>query len=398
LNSIYFVILSFLSTLGDTLFLAGVPLFFYSSAQSNAMIGTAYLPVIITLSIFAAKRFITKSNQRDPVKLTAWCEIAMGIIELIILGIFLLSESKSVILFGIIPLAFIYNIYAPSKFFKLQSIFFQKNVFYWTTWQSAMNRLGVLTGVALSGYILVNHGIKSILIVDALTFLFYGSALLALGKLVKTQNLRDDEKQEPSKLVTDLPQFSKIQINYFMVLISLSTLFLVWERSSIVAITDQLNIFTIDTGSYYRAILGFAGVGTGLLVSKYLLNKAINIWITVLTSIFVFSSLGTLLGLEVIICIMFYLGGILATLSLPVQRHLYHSIKENGGDDSFVMTNHWVYNALISLSLFPINFISSDSVAISVGTSNTFAFTVISILGFGAIGGYIVLKKMRLKY
>src|SRR5262245_39140480 len=104
-----FLAVSFLSSAGDAIFLAGIPLFLFQ--DSGSVTATTLVPFAIILTVIAAQHLVRKTTS-DAVSLVAYGELAMGGLEFVVIGLYSVWPSKWLIVAAVVPLALIYNYYA----------------------------------------------------------------------------------------------------------------------------------------------------------------------------------------------------------------------------------------------------------------------------------------------
>ena len=386
--SIGFILMSFLSSFGDTLFLTGLPLYFYKES-GGSVLQTTYVSIAITISVLLTRKWIIHFNKKHPLLITAYGEIAMAGIEAIVLVAYLIFKSKWIVLAGVFPLAVTYNFYAPAKFLKLQDYFFKTDVFYLTAWQSAANRFGILTAIFVSGWIVIHWGIEGILIIDGLTFLIFGLMVLWGYRVFPTRTEAAVLPDLPNSVATEniIPPSA---LAFSLILISVGTLFTSWEVASSIAISSKVSSFGVDKMGAMRAIVGGLGVIVGLLISRYAKQWSFHIW--------TFSLFILTLGLSVVgafgneaIYVLFFFGGILACINLPVERGIYERVKLQGGDDTFFISGQWIYNAALSLCLIPIGYLSDSN---TIPALNALQISSLTILVVGLLGGYVIYRHL----
>lgn len=171
-KNISLLFLTAISSFGDVVFLTGVPLYLYRSSGGR-LTETTYIMFLITLTVFLMKRYIIKINKKNPLLVIGWGEISMAGIELLLLGCYSVFHSKWIVVFGTVPLAALYNTYAPSKKYRIQEYFFENDLHFWTAIQSGFDRMGRLLGVACSGLLAEQQNLSFILLIDASSFLFF---------------------------------------------------------------------------------------------------------------------------------------------------------------------------------------------------------------------------------
>ena len=386
--SVAFILLSFLSSFGDTLFLTGLPIYFYK-VSGGSILETTYVSIAITITVLLTRKWIISFNKKHPLLITAYGELTMAAIEAVILVAYFFCHSKWIVLAGVFPLAMTYNFYAPAKFFKLQDYFFKSDVFYLTAWQSAANRFGVLAAIFVSGWVVLHWGLNGILIIDGLTFLFFGAMVLWGYRLfperVEAAVVSEDSGKADANIIP------KGALGFGLVLIAVSTLFASWEIASSIAVSSKITFMDVDKIGVLRAIIGGLGVFAGLFISRHAQKFSFPIWVFTLF-ILTFGLLVTgHFGSEAIY-VLFFFGGVLACIGLPVQRGIYERVKLQGGDDTLVTSGQWIYNAALSLSLIPIGYFSDHNLVPSLNALQISAGTILVV---GLFGGFIIYKGLR---
>lgn len=350
-ESIYLFI-SFFSALGDTVFLFGVPLYLYQLGN-NKLWYAALVPFTIILTIIIFKRFIFAVNHLNPIKLVGVGELAIGLVEILILLLVDSVPRKELLLvLGLIPLALIYNIYSASKRLKVQDYFFKENRVVMNGWHSTCDRLGRVLGVFLAGFLLNNSGIKGILIFDALSFFVFGGFMLFYYRF---------GDREPAKVTTGpvdeesivIPNNRLIEMGLFIGLIALN-LAASWENSSLLPAVQKVTRLSIETLSGVKAISAGVGMVIGLMILK-LRPRIVGPLISMIMALFVVLSV---LGISpYIFFVIFSIGfGLLGILLVTLQRGFIKRISSEGKSFSEVATRFWYLQVITSLIVLPLNF------------------------------------------
>lgn len=351
--SLVYLALSFFSALGDTVFLFGVPLYLYQLGN-NKLWYAALVPFTIILTIILFKRFIFAVNHLNPIKLVGIGEITIGVIEiLILLSVDFVPHKEILLILGLVPLALIYNLYSASKRIKVQDYFFKENRIVMNGWHSFCDRFGRVLGVFISGLLLVNSGIKGILIFDAISFFVFGGFMLFCYRFGDQEPIyvTSEASNEESKVI---PISNKIfEIGLFIGLIALN-LAGAWENSSLLPAVQNITQYSIESLAGIKALSAGFGMILGLIILKFLPTKvgffSFNIFI-----IFICLSL---VGLPAhIYFVIFSIGfGLLGILLVTLQRGFIKRISSDGKSFSEVATRFWYLQVSTSLIVLPLNF------------------------------------------
>lgn len=347
LRSLSFLFLSFLSQMGDCIFLSGIPLYLYK--ESGSLLETSYVTIVITICVFLFKKYIKKSLDKNPLKVTGIGELSMGIVETVFLILFIFLESKYIIMISVFPLAIIYNIYAPSKFLYIQKYFFKSKEFQLTTIQSVVNKTGVFAGVIISGYLVENGGVKLILLADIFTFLIYGISMLIFYRLLDDE-VNDDEKKVSSEQESMMDWGSRSKPVYVIALF-VFTLIATVEQASMISILSRFLNVGLDYASYIKSIMTFIGLLVGTFLSFKFFKRVFNIWIACFVLIL---TLSLFLDKVNFIYVILVLIGVIGSLSIPIQKDFYKGLSLSGKDDKKFAANIWVLQSFERLSVAPI--------------------------------------------
>ena len=148
-----------------------------------------------------------------------------------------------------------------------------KDSFYLTTWQSAVNEFGSFAGVLLSGYLVSNFGIREIVLIDAASFFLFGLFILYyFGKGITPNHGHEEEFNEKG---TISPQLICISI----VIATVAIYFQAWDHAPSTSIAEKLLDFELDQATYFKAAVGGIGLLAGVFLSKYFRRKIFSIWI-----------------------------------------------------------------------------------------------------------------------
>lgn len=347
-----YLLLSFFSGLGDTVFLSGVPLYLFQLGNSQLSYA-ALVPFTIIATIVIFKKLIFAINHLNPIKLVALGEIAIGVIEVLILVLVDFVDKKEVVLvIGLIPLALIYNLYSASKRLKIQDYFFKKNRIVLNGFHSTSDRVGRIVGVFVAGNLLANAGIKGILIFDAISFFAFGGFMLLYyqygdrNPAPVTLGLSDEE-------VNVIPTNRAFEFSLFVGLIALN-LAASWESSSLLPAVQKTSQLPIDTLSGVKALSAAAGMILGLGIIKL----KPNVISTMAMALVIFYSFLCIIELSpyyffVISSVGF---GLLGILSVSIQRGFIKKLSVEGRSFSEVATRFWYLQVLTGLTVLPLNF------------------------------------------
>ena len=383
-RAIPFLFLSSLSYFGDTLFLFGIPLYLYKI--SGEVTETTYIGLAISLAILITRPLIVKANLHNPLKIVAYGEILMAILELFLIVAFIVLGSRWVLIAGVFPLAIVYNFFYVAKNYKLQDYFFDKDSFYLTSLKSAFDKFGQFAGMILSGIFVVNYEIYYLIFIDLLSFLVFGLFILSFYKKdIKTGNAHREELEKISGV-------SPKVIFISMVMAVMASYFMMWDRGTSTSIASKLLGLNLDIVIYFKVLTGGAGLLLGVFFSKYFRKSILYIW---LSSILI-ATVGGLLtygeGGSIAFFLIFFSGGILTSLTTPILRDSYLQIELNGGNRAKVEANQFVYTSLFTISLTPMTYLLEHYQILNL---NLLQSSTLFILLLGGIGGGIIYWILR---
>lgn len=382
INTLLYLFFAFFSALGDTVFLFGIPLYLYQE-NGKQLTFTALVPFIIIFTIFVFKKFIFKVNHLNALFLVSAGELTMCFLELILLLLLKnISNSTTVILIMLLPLALTYNTYSASKRIKIQDYFFHENKVFMNGVFSTVDRLGRLAGFFLAGLILEKFNIWGLIAFDSLTFFSFGLFILYTYSTkkndppVSTVQPADDEK--------NIIPNSNLHIKLIFALVIALNLFLSWENSSFVPSIQRDNDLNISILAQQKALLNLVGLLLGLSILRFF-PKLIVYLFYFFSSAFVFS-LFLFNGIYLFYSISI-LVGIFSILMISFQRGLIKSIADNKRSLSEVSTSFWYFQVLTSFSILPINYLS-DQFSFLQSTSLLIFFYIV----IGLLAGHFISK------
>lgn len=393
LNGDYIIVilLSLVSSIGDTLFLTGIPLYFFVSGEGN-IVDTTYVAIAITITIVLFQKPIRKINMDgNPLFIVGIGEMTMGAIEIIILILFIYFKSKWILLAAVFPLALVYNFYAASKFFKIQDYFFHSDDMFLTSIQSAAIKLGRVFGISLVAYILKSGGIEQIILLDAISFFIFGSYILMNYFIKGSIAFIPFSKKEPSSNIPNCNLTEK-KVQFGLMIWGMAKLLGAWEGASSQAIFAKNSLLSlIDIGNL-RAVMTGIGIVIGIMFAKYFKKIIVNAWFL---SILV-STVGMLfsfrLAPEFTIVIFYLCAGFGLSTTVPIMRMIYKFYEEQGTDSNYIMMKQWVYGSVISLLILPLGMISDLNI-VKLNINIELTFLSMSIIGLAS--GFVMVKIAR---
>lgn len=344
------LILTLLSSIGDTIFLVGLPMHLYKSS-GNTFVSTTYVSILIYLTVFICRKYIIKiQSEKKPIDIVIGGELAMGALEVLVLVIYFYFQSDWVLILSVIPLALLYNLYAVPKFFDLQDYFHRGELVKFTALLSFFRESGIFIGVLIAGFLIEKYSIFEVLIADAFSFILFGISIL-LYKLY----FRDDKyKQDKiSKEVNvDKSKYYEMDLKTFMIISSIVGFFLSWQQSSLIPVVNNSYGIPLDEVSMLRTVFGAIGLSFGL----YLINKKINIqkmWCILTLSVPAFVFTTFFLGSYVMIITMLIAMGLLKAFSDAGKKACYMQYKANNKYPS-IASVQWTTESLFKLTLIPL--------------------------------------------
>lgn len=352
-STVFYLLFSFLSALGDTVFLFGIPLYLYQE-NGKQLSYSALVPFIIILTIFIFKKFIFKVNHLNALFLVATGELAMGIIELLLLvSLAFFNNSSVVILLMLIPLALTYNIYSASKRLKIQDYFFIENKVFLNGIHSTLDRLGRLCGFFLAGLILDKFSIFGLILFDSITFFSFG--LFSLFYYITSKSNPHLKSLSTEDNEQDIIPNSSLQTKLIFIFLITLNLFLSWENSSFVPSIQRESNISIFSLAESKALLNLVGLVFGLVIIKFLtknISQMLYFFIALLLTTLLFTN-----GIVLFYAISLIVG-VFSIILVSFQRGLIKKFANNKRSLSEVSTNFWYFQVVTSFSILPINFLS----------------------------------------
>ncbi len=388
LKSVVFILLCYLSSFGDAIFLSGIPVFFYQES-GGSILETTYVSVAIIVTVIIARKWIVHFNKKSPLLMTAVGEVLMGCIEIVLIVLYHFTHSKWVIIVGVFPLALVYNFYVPIKFFRLQDHFFPGDTFFLTSIQSAAFKIGTLSGIFISGFIVLSYGIYGVLVIDSLSFFLFGIAMYVAYRVLKVSSMKKNEAEKPKESPISLITNNVVLVVVF-ISISMATLFTSWEQASAIAVASKITHFAVDKSSLMRAYIGAMGMLSSLFFVKIFSRHNLYLWfVTLFVLAIVLTVLGSVLPYFAV-DLLFFFGGVLSVLVLPIQRSVYKALEVKNLNFAEVAAKHWIYNSALGLSLIPIGYFCDR---ITTPVFNDLQMSMMLVLFFGCVGGLVIYKR-----
>ena len=313
----------------------------------------------------------------------------MGVIEIFVLLIYLGTNSNTLLLISVIPLALVYNLYAVPKFFEIQDYFHKGELVRFTSLMSVTRETGVYIGIITAGFLIENYSIKEVLIVDIFSFIFYGLIVFIVKNKLKKQH------SENSKVNSEYDNEKKycLPLRNFLVTSLLTGFLLAWQQSSsIPAINNSFGI-DLDTASYFRAIFGVAGLLIGLLiVSK--INNIEKLW-SVLPVIFLPLFLVLYyISPYAVMFILFSFLGLLKSVSDAAKKSVYISYKSNNIYPG-IASIQWTTESFWKIALVPLALVIDKFFQ---GTQHTLIIYIVLLIVLSVLSGIGNSFYIRKKY
>ncbi|MGE3611033.1 MAG: MFS transporter [Bacteriovoracaceae bacterium] len=387
-SSMLLLLLTFISSIGDTIFLVGLPLHLYKSSDQS-FTSTTIISILIYLTVFIFSKVIIKIHSiGNPIKTVAWGEITMGMIEILTLLIYNHQNSNVVLIISIIPLALVYNLYAVPKFYELQDYFCNGEVTKYTALMSFFREAGVFTGITAASFIIEYYSIKEALILDSISFLFYGIILLAYKSKSKNSHLKNQQTKPNSA-----SNFEDLSLKNFLIISSISSFFLAWQQSSSIPVINNSFNISFDSIGLMRVIFGVTGLGIGILILN--LNYSIKkFWIHTTLAVLIIVLISYLFDNYIIAVTVFVILGTLKS-SNDAARKSYYVNCLNKGIYPKLASIQWTVESLTKMSLIPLAFVMD-----SFFKGNR--YTLLIYLGFllvcGALTGLLNYEYIRKKH
>ncbi len=383
-NSKFLLFFTFISSIGDTLFLVGLPVYFYKSGDGNLLHAT-FVSIFINLIVFISRKFIIKLHTTSSyIKVVAYGEIIMGVTELIILILFNTFNQKWILLVGIIPLALLYNIYAVPKFYHIQDSFETRNIIRYTSMLSFFREFGMFSGILIVGFLMEHYTINEIIIVDAMTFIIYGLFILLSKKKQDTESSSSKGNQVLKRKGDEDPDL-RLSMRQFFITSSFVACFFSWGQSSAVSVINNWISLPYDQITFVQFISGGVGVTLGFKFVTIINKKnMLRFWS-------IFSYVGVLLTIitsysmqSLSIIILFFTLGFLKAIS-DATKKLVYDWQISIGNEHKVSSIQWTYEAFIKISLVPLAYIAN---LYYKNSGQLMALYLISLLLIATLFGY----------
>lgn len=320
------LISSFFGSIGDTVFLFGVPMYLFQTFNSS-FFASSLISLAITITVLVARKYIVDINQNNPVLLTAIGESAMGLVELALLAFYsFVSPSPWTIIIGTIPLALIYNSYAASKFLRVQEHVFPNRVLFYSALQSGLVRVGSLLGVSIAGWLLLKYGLRSILLLDSMSFLISGlvlSLFIKNGSHRVTKNVEHSDDHSNVSANNPVISVNEQSTHQYLVLVFLSLVFLAWEQASALATISVISGKSLSECSIFRGIFGAVGVVASIALIHFRPQWMMKSWVLALTILVTFGGIFSFVSPLFAAGILLFFGSFIGSIQTPVQRYIY---------------------------------------------------------------------------
>jgi MarR-like DNA-binding transcriptional regulator SgrR of sgrS sRNA len=379
MKSLFFILLSFFSSVGDSVFLTGIPLFLFHS-NGDSLVSANYVAAAIAVAVLATRGWSEKLPHVTPLLTVGLGECAMAALELVIAGAYWATGEKWLVLVGVLPLAFIYNLYAPYKFFRIQDCVAKREVFQFSTWVAAAQRLGFLAGVAASGWLLTRHGAVGIILFDAASFATYGLATLWIYHRSRHAGAASSVPAQKSTS-TVAPSLRGLRFGgTALALLTVASLLGSWEQGNAIAVATQTLGESIDRMAAARATYSGVGIAAALILSHFLPAWSFVAWIGAMAALLAGSPLLSLTHPGAAVSLMFFVGGAASCLRIPVAREIYHMAEQERVDGRSMMPRHWICNAMLNFAL-PFVALLAQSAASTARPPLFWAVLGVAILG-----------------
>jgi MFS family permease len=372
-KALSYLIASFLDNIGDYIFLSSIPLFFYKWGGDSVLFST-FVSVLITVVILIGRKTMINFSRINPLDLVFRGELTMGSIEIAFLVLFSITHFEWLVLVLFVVLALIYNLYAPTKIYRLQEFFFHEKLEYYTSIQSSLNKIGILIGIGLSGYILEKFGIKGVLICDALGFFIFALMLFFY------KNEKIVSKVIENKVAEENNDSLKNAVLFFIIIIAYS-LFISWGQSTLLPTLNKVTGKSFTELSILRATLSILGMIVTLILIKKNVKLINKLSLLAMFSVTIISPVLVFVSPEIYMTFLFFIFGVLATVSTSFSKSIFKVLdKKNYFNGQNTATIYWIYSSLLKFTLPLYGLFIDTYVSLSFYAYSIWLMTVISTI------------------
>jgi MFS family permease len=387
-----FLFLTLVDGIGDYIFLSSIPIFLYK--EYGSISSMLLMGLIINISVIINKKNIQKMAIFDPIKVVVIGQFLMAIIEIITLLIFQKIKSPLVIIISIFPLALTYNSFAAIKYYRIYDYFKEKKADHFEQLFSSFLKIGSSLGLGIGVIILDQYGISSILVIDIISFLFFGLGLKFLTKNHPALIHSDlTEKSIKHKNGNTKNIFSlRKQLIILFSLYFFST-FIELERSTSLGIINQIMNYDITKLSLLKTI--FFSIGCLLPLFFPLISKkkkfSLSLSAFAFTLIFFLTSLFQSSFSYFSISLLFLLSGLSSSLLIPFHDSIFkmNLIAET---DLKSTTHYWIDACVIRTLIIIATFFLEQHFS----PLQTPLFTVFTIFFISLFFSFYSLKRKEL--
>jgi hypothetical protein len=386
-SPVLFLSMFFLSSVGDALFLSGIPLFLFVESGGR-LSSLTLLSVIISVTIVVGRKVIFKINQSEPLLTTAYGEWVMASIEVLLLGFWLLTGSVWVIAIALVPLAMTYNAYAPAKFLRLQDYFYSDQQRTWlTSVQSSLDKIGLLVGMAISGWIVSVAGIVGILVLDAITFSAFGLYAYWASKHEEeeaTNKLASDagKSESVSEEADSLKRLAPLLLPFVVVI----TVIIAWDETISIGILQKDHPHqALATLTFLKATLGVAGMIAGTLLARCYPKYLYWLWFSIPP---VVGSL-LLMSFDLKFLVVFFLAGIIGSTIVVIEREIIAATSDAQSRGKRA-SQLWIASSVAKISIPALALILDSLDPSLVNGSQASGFFILFVFTLGFLSAPIV--------
>jgi hypothetical protein len=385
LKTVAFLLLTFLSSFGDTLFLAGIPLYLFNRTSSVSF--SLLVPVVITITLLLVRPYLKKVQSGNQVMLVAKGELAMFAVEAAMILAHSVLQSPWVIIAGLVPLAAIYNSYAGAKFMTLPNYFERAPHATFSAAHSWCLRVGALVGALASGFLISEFGAMGLLLGDSISFLLMGGFLLLAMRIWKKDFAIGDGKaleivSQKSPANFNI-KFAQRLPKLLLSLIVFGAVTLTWERSTSAAFLSVLPGYSIESAGFQRAVWNFTGLMTGFILLSAFSRYQMIAWSISIFAVLLLGTLSFALSPFLSFPMMCFAAGFLGVLQVPSIRSAFKLLTETHGYEENFSHSFWPISSALGILLLPVGLLtdffsgfSNEKLAISSSLLLTLGFPI----------------------
>jgi hypothetical protein len=255
-------------------------------------------------------------------------------------------------------------------------VFFKKKEFYYSTWQSSSQQLGLILSIPIAAYLSSHFGLLGIVVFDVMTFVLY-AAMMFLTKYEPFVEFDNHDTSSHNSRNDSTTNLSATGLTLLVFLYPCAVLFAQWDGISSVPLISELMQVTMQQAANLKSIISICILVVVLIFAARFQNTLLWLWGFAAGILPVAGAL-LFVSYDLFSVVFFSLGAFIICLDLPVQRLIISRYDATG--EKSLAARLWIFQTLLGLTLLPLGLLL-DNAAESSGEKVGICLLFITAIG-----------------